>query len=1380
MAKADLPIAPPTQVLVPGIVVSGKLRPYRRFPRVVGSGVLLPTVMVFEPAADGADLLDKVSRRLGRPGLEQLVASAVLADGWSLVLLQTSPLPWDGPKQVYRVLAKPNPGGTQPNPLGPRTCDARSVTLGLRAPLSLSASVGAVTTAKNAAWQWLVKPDASITSIQALQQDWDLRAKAWSEMPINAFFVAGGDDLKADLNSLFLGDYNFFLANSRLRLEQTLGVYADLADSSPANCTPNQTPLQDFEDDLINYNTASAVTAQGKLLDDRVRFSQQARGQMLRELHRQQIIPLVFEWPHAPGNSLAENRNKSAAGWVEFRRFVRFLALDKSDQEPFSVQLEHSYSTTIKATDRLGVPIQLSRADAFDWAIDFPTNSEGSDFKENSVASFSFLTCRYDALAGAVSLKFDPALLNPAEMMKLTARDREGLALRAWRSLTEMLEAERLALQLELLLFDIGAQAGTSIASAASLARNGFTGYWRDALRDPGTFEVDLPAAERQKLNAWIQALLKTASPPFSPLELRVPVDKPNAKIGQLCHVVRARLKITRAIKHSAPQALRLAPITQQPGLTVAASNSLWDAWTQVGFGRSNDINALPTTEKQLILAAAAGWQSSLLKSSDSITPLQSQPEQRSDSQALISELEGTDWFTPEQSPMAARPQDAKAVLVPFGFAPCARDPSLGRLSQEVLQRVLATLNDAVDLAFVGWATSSTTDWQRRLGEIASLAVWQAGAWTGPVPALVDTIVQKLLKPQPDPSSSAVAPEVSALAAAYNTGQGQVAQISLAAQRALLENPALFSDAKAMLLTRVDFVTSATSKESPPEGTLARAQFKRQIRPSNSRTDKSQVALANQDTPTQVNVSLGWRQIVAAGLPGDDGTTSKLGFFEFLDDARYDNAFSVTVDDQQFESFELMINPQAKGAAKWLAAPPIVPGLEENSQAPTKPREVLLASRAIIEAPEFLWSGVSDRLAAAVRGVSIGQTGWSLQRLVVGKEPDPKTVVGDLTVAAFRKDSKTWNKSLTADQLLVHFIYRVTGDEEALAAVDSDSFDNDGFFLRAQRSANSQSFGAAVSLARRIPEGAEKTLRRFLEVKRGSDEAGALAADSLIQDPSLLGVLQGLVSTESAPEIQKDMVLMKPYRVGSKDADLCVGGNSATLDRIRDICVLRPTLTNASGGRSNSIAYLVVTVALDVWTGWDVTLMHGRNLPFQEWASTCKQATGRVAAPFNRFFWQATDQSSRPATQHLSKVVGNSYADWNADKQAHRVFRVPPEWRGKPVSTKDLLDRILFKELLIIGRTSNQAKTILDSSAASLIYSLPLSVSVYQEQFAMPRDRPQSVRFPFPSVVCRPGEESRTNVWFPEEYATFSIDVRWLRTTGSSPLGLERIFAMAE
>lgn len=1354
--------------VVPGITVSGKVRPYRRFPRIVGKGALLPTVMVFEPSVEGVDLLAKTEEYLGRDGLESLFASAEILGIWRLELLETVALPWDGPNQVYRVVAMPKSGAKQEEDNGARTCDPTSAVLMLQAPLHVSTSNREYLDSEKKISKWLWQPGPPINSIQGLRQDWDQKALTWSKMPINTFFVEGGDKFNAEMDCLFLGTYNFFLANSRLRLEEILGVYANLSDVALANCVPNRTPLQDFEDDLVNYNVASVLSVQGELLDDRVRYAQ-ATDQMVRKLNRQQIIPLVFEWPHAPKNTLENANKKLALSWGDMREYVRYAALEMSRKEPFSIQLEHSYSTVIQATDKFGEPIKLRRSKIYDWSIDFPTSAEGSDFSESTNTTIRFVVCRYDSLSDSVILTFDPRVLDPDLMKELKNADSQSLALRAWRSVAELLRARTVALELELCLFDLGTIVGTSIASAAALAKNGFTGHWRDALRVEKRLQVALPTEERRKLDEWAMTLFKMENPSFPPLELKVPVGIGGSRIGQISHVARASILIIRSAEHTPSEAVRLVPITQQPGLQVVAPNSLWGAWSSIGFDRLNDINGLPDSEKKNIVNAFKNWRATLESGEDSITPAIAQKTLQTSrhSQALISELNGTDWFTPPESPQSPIPLDARAVLLPFGFAPCARDKLFGGLAQQILQRALVVLNDTIDLAYEDWVRSLNTDWPARMKEIASLAVRQSNEWEGPLPGLVQRIVQILLWPEPDPSSGLVADEVSRLASSYIDRHGQIGQLGLAVQRLLMENPALFADAKALLLTRIEFLPSTTQRYSPPEGTLARAQFTRRVRPANS-----------DPTVHHVQAVLGWRNLVAVGMLEDISPTPKLGFLEPLDGARYDNAFDVSIDNQLFESFEGMVDPEAGATDKWGSAAPIVPGRDDNGQSEKAPREVRLASRNIVEPPELLWSGVNDRLATALRNISMEQSYWTLERLMTGNETDPNVTRGDLTVVAYRRAPRQWNEQLTVDQKLVHFIYRVRGDEEATAGKETDSFENDGFFIGGLRNAGSTSAMPQIVSMNTLPEDAEKAMRRLLEVPRGSSEAASFARDVLLKDLTFFDLLQGFVRTEFSAEVQTDMVLLKPERVGDFNGSFCVGGGSDFRTRVRDVCLFRPAFS-AGDAKPNSLAFLVVSLALDVWTGWDVTLMQGRNLPFGDWAPECRLPSGRKPAPFNRVFWQSTNQSSRPATQHVSKVASNSYIDWDPDSQPRRIFRIPPQWVGRSVSAKELLDKMLFEERLIVGNSLPEAKTIMHPSAAPFVYSIPFSITVFQEQLAGLKGRTHAVRFPFPSVYFAPGDELKTNVWFPEEYATFSIDVRWLRPSGSVPLALERIFASA-
>lgn len=1373
--------------ITPALVVQGKLRLYRRFPRIVGVGErMLPTVMVFEPDSGGAELLEIVTAA-GADLLARLFASAAFEDGWRLQLLSSDALPWDGPEKVYRVLALPPKDAKQTAPDGQRTCMPRAALLRLALTDPLSAPRSFQDAEKTTA-KWLWKPGA-VASPQELQQDWQARMGTAASLPATSLIVDAPAALTDAVDALVLGDYTFFLANSRLRIERYLGVYAPLSDGSTANCTPNQTPLQDYEDDLVNYNTARVRKATGELLDSRVRFAQGA-DQQQRELNRRQVIPLLFEWPREP-NDQAQYAQRYAQSstterppltWTDMQKYVRFAALDTTAIEPFSVELEHTYATSIVARSGDGTPVRFERDASYDWPIAFPTAAECSDFNPATPLTPSaqvprFLVCAYDKNAGVIRLSFDVRLLDPDQLKTMLPerRDREALALSAWRSVAELAAAAEVALSVEYGLFDLGRTVGVDTAQAARQARDGFSGRWRDAVQFH-TRNAQLPAQEQAKLAQWTEAVLRAVNSGFVPLVLTIPIDSVDWKLGQKCHVARARLVLTRAVRNVPSTAMRLVPITLQAGLSRVASDSLWGAWAQLGFGPGADVNAMPPEVKIEITAAFRRWQEGMAGGSDSITPqaatvpasAQVPGGTRTDNQGLIAELEGTDWFVPPDSPSTgASGFDIQPQLLPFGFAPCGRHPVLGEQSQEILQRVLANLRDAVDLAYDDWARTSTPErWVARMGHIASLARRDGIGWSGPLPGLVTRIVDTLLAPQPDPQSKHVQGELRTMSQAYGNKHDQIGTLGLAVQRMLLEDLALFADAKALLLTRAAFIASAAPR-TPPPGTLARAGFTRMIRPDLG------------DPKARVDVVVGWKQLVAAGDSKDTPAVSRMGFLEVLDDARYDNAFEITQSLQTFESFEAMVDAGST-EQEWPVRAPLVPAVAENVQGPEAPRELRLASRNIVSPPELLWSGVQDDLAAALALVGSGKPkNWTLRRISGGAAPGNEPA--DLVVGAYRRNGG-WNTGLTVDQRLVHFVYRIRGDEEGTVGAAIDAFENDGFFIRGLR--NREGLKQAVDSTRNAPPdldaGTEHALRAFLEVNRGTAPAAELADSTLLSNPALYDQLEGLVFTEKAPALSEDAVLLRPLGVGGGNGHFCLGAKpagAAFMARLRHAVLFTPAAKPGEGA-GISAAYLVVSIALDVWTGWDVSLTQSRNMPFEDWSTACGSISGRRPAPFARVFWQATNQASMPATQHVANSVANAPRHWDAAAGAHRVFSVPKAWIGVAVPAKTVLRSLLFQNKLWVG--THQGESILDAANEDLVFGTPFSMTVFQEQFVSRDGQPQAVRHPFPSFVSiAQGSENESRIWFPEEYATFSIDIRWIRPRGTVFLSIERIFAAA-
>jgi hypothetical protein len=99
------------------------------------------------------------------------------------------------------------------------------------------------------------------------------------------------------------------------------------------------------------------------------------------------------------------------------------------------------------------------------------------------------------------------------------------------------------------------------------------------------------------------------------------------------------------------------------------------------------------------------------------------------------------------------------------------------------------------------------------------------------------------------------------------------------------------------------------------------------------------------------------------------------------------------------------------------------------------------------------------------------------------------------------------------------------------------------------------------------------------------------------------------------------------------------------------------------------------------------------------------------------------------------------------------------------VPAKTVIEALLFKTPLFVG--DYQGNSILDASNAELVLGTPFSMTVYQEQFVSRDGPPQEVRYPFPSFISvEPDDLDVPRVWFPEEYLSFSIDIRWMGPRG--------------
>ena len=298
---------------------------------------------------------------------------------WKLVLLHAGVLPWDGPRNLYRVLALP-PGGL------PQKGTPRTFTQG-------AASIFFPACQPQIATDPLWRPVQGETTAAAITSWWKTTAgEGWSRFPINAMQVVGKANaalptgVKTSL--LYIDDFVFHQADSVVRLEQVLNLSAS-RDQAPSCPDPDPTtPAQDYEDDLVNFNTACLTTQDGqRRFRQGFIFHPQATTatpsvisqQQIRGLAGKQSIPIVHAWrrepkdaesPPPPDNGTAAQLPvpTPAVVWSDVRDFmaaqyglnstpnagIPAFVPGVDDAGPFSVALEHTYGDQLQAVDTPG------------------------------------------------------------------------------------------------------------------------------------------------------------------------------------------------------------------------------------------------------------------------------------------------------------------------------------------------------------------------------------------------------------------------------------------------------------------------------------------------------------------------------------------------------------------------------------------------------------------------------------------------------------------------------------------------------------------------------------------------------------------------------------------------------------------------------------------------------------------------------------------------------------------------------------------------------------------------------------------------------------------------------------------------------------------
>lgn len=1378
--------------VVPGLYVTGKLKRYRRFPDVSGvaGAKLLGTVMTFEPDPAMALELAKLRDALGDAGLRPLLTAPPI-NGWTLTLLNSQPLPWDGPNPVFRMLATST---STARTVGSLVCNESTAAFFLPAlPTALTLrKVGL-----RHIWDPQHWGNAASSSALTLEQRWSTEAPAWKEVRFNALQVTGIFDAAKDnatAHTMMIDAFDLHPAESPLALEKVLAVtalsprmaaLAGLPDPDPRNFDP----LRDYEDDFISFNTVRlwhpdpAQAGKEVLLNEALLRSPQqteANPQQCRvgDAQRRQTIPLLASWPVEPLDLPAASA-PTQVSWQMVRDEVsrRYDLKDELDKGPYRIELEHTYGDRIALAASDGSPLRFNRSPRRGWPVALPT------FVETQDNALRFIQVQYVAGMGSgrVDLVFDTSFLVFPNLTADAARSdkRYALALSAWRAVAELASpGATIALNIYPANFDIfNALAVAGVDPAQVAAERGLLGGWASGVAK-GTM-TPVSGADLAAIQSWAKSLIGGAAPAPAPLPFHIPLG-PGVKPSE-AHLLRIDFQIVRDVAQAPVSASNqvLAPINQQAGLFRVAPDTMQAAWAKLGFGV--DLGAIDAPSAgpvwDALNDARDRWTSERTDYADSISPIvQSGPNRQSGGEvhaALMTALEGSDWFAPAGTGPRAGQLAIEPILVPVGFAPCRPHATLKQATQEALQRVMTALRDTIDLAFVSW-TSSESEWQNRFDAIAGLVreatrTQSAGLLTG----LVDLLVDRLFYAEPDPVAPANAQPIRDVATAINSASaGDFAWFKAAIRRRLLADPALFTDAKALLLSVMHFVEDTSLAPQPPPTALARARFNR-------------LGIDPDNPAKQTSTTLTLDDLVFAGKVSGAPTEERLAFLETLDDARYGDEFELAPSpggvgtvDFAVDSYEQLIDPQSGDG--WPKRPAVLP-LAAANDGRTR-RVVHLASRALLAPPVLRFTGES---AALDEALAAGAADWSVEQLERGLPGMPAAGGTRLRIAGAAHKPAI---GATIERGVSFILYRVTGDEER-PSVFEQAFENDSFFLRLGDSEYAQRAQPKVVLAANGGTAGstlrcEPLLRDLLFAGRGSDAAAtaiqllALGADDYSSD------FAQLVAVGDAQLPDKTFALIRLSKQGASWA-LDVAGPDAqqTIARIRHVVLFKPD--NASASDAARIAYLLVGFETSVWSPIEAELSQGRNVPQDQWGG----AAASLDKPrFASQFWQSVAQDA-PASHHslARRVASNEPRHWRV-RPTH-VVTLDTSWR-QPKTPRQLLEKLLFERGHVIGNQQTSPSVLAPGSSVH-IFDQQLSVQIFQEQFDQDPTAYAEPLGNFPleqNLLCPrlaplptgkirpPKDELGPMIWFDPFYDQFSVSFRWFAPSGAELLTLDRIF----
>jgi len=895
------------------------------------------------------------------------------------------------------------------------------------------------------------------------------------------------------------------------------------------------------------------------------------------------------------------------------------------------------------------------------------------------------------------------------------------------RALCELAYAKKIELEGRFLTFDfrqaLHSDSGPIIAGLIPVdAFKGDATGWPVRLNGPGLLpERNLQSVARALLDGWDTAPDR--------IELPLPVGE-HPSISASCNLIEFALKVTR-----------------DPGKVPVNDPTQWTVVrTLVRPTR------LEWTGPQLEPAVGTDrsfrqFLNALHKGRAVIQPDQETRDRSGKLLGLLSdggaESAGA-WIVPE----GLKRLDGRSIMAsitPLSFVPVKPNPQLGPQTFELAKRYLKGLQLVLSLTPGAWTPKGGDDqevvaaWTEFLTRLES---------QGPAILKMAERIRDLLRPvhlaAGGPDDQELDDEVRrAIKDLTNPDTDPAKEIQEKARSLLLKDLSLFGEAKALLYTRLSDGDSR-SKITPAFHAWETLRWSAGDRPQDRRQRSPQ-----DRPPYQDQRRLSYRDGLIA-LAGQYG----YGFLEVLPDAGYGNDF--TLKDAKALSFESLIEPFERGSKQnhrkrdpsiplngngvrlpnkslWPNKNSYIP-LSENAK-----RLVFLPSRQPIREPALASAEIFDEIQNDQDwSKEIKDNSFDLQELLGGRlEPPAKGPWVSVRAATTSRA----DQSSAFDDFLVTGIFQVWSDEE-------DGFSEDTFDLWIEDADESESQETASRIpAVRLSEAFLEQLFKLSDSPRIQGIQGIQDLDRLLDHVDEAGSLLEPVSDPG-----EEMWDTKP----SLRLEVAEENNREVLRRIDvtnpasylEAFLLRVQPVEPNAPPRPRAYYLFVAAERPIWRRTAIRLGQSRNR---------KDIEGPDFAPIFGF----TSRSRTSAVPQQYTLI----RDLDCELKLPARVVTWAQLETALVAQKFLLSSSLRQQHLVVVSVFHEQQN-------------PVRIGYFDpdRKEPEPHETPKFLsRFAVEVVNINPGEADSKQIWFPEPFERFLLDLQWFSSRNRELLRLNRI-----